>query len=71
MVIGDTMDTDILGGIQLGFTTVLVLSGGTRREDLDRFAYQPAHVVDSVQDLIDHDLVLGALPDWRQERLIA
>ena len=30
-MIGDTMETDILGGVQLGFHTVLVLSGGTKR----------------------------------------
>src|SRR5262249_39659939 len=53
VVIGDTMETDILGGVQLGFRTVLVLSGGTRREDLDRYAYQPDRVVDSIADL-DH-----------------
>ena len=32
VMIGDTMETDILGGVQLGFKTVLVLSGGTQRE---------------------------------------
>jgi NagD protein len=51
VVIGDTMDTDILGGVQLGFKTVLVLSGGTRREDLTRYAYRPDKVVDSIADL--------------------
>jgi NagD protein len=51
VVIGDTMETDILGGVQLGFQTILVLSGGTRREDLDRYAYQPDRVVDSIADL--------------------
>ena len=51
IVIGDTMETDILGGIQLGFKTILVLSGGTSREDLARFAYQPHKIVDSVADL--------------------
>ena len=55
-MIGDTMDTDILGGVQLGFHTVLVLSGGTRREDLSRYAYQAELVVDSVADL--HRLLL-------------
>src|SRR3954471_11709921 len=50
-VIGDTMDTDILGGVQLGFKTVLVLSGGTRREDLSRYAYRPDKVVESIADL--------------------
>ena len=51
IVIGDTMETDILGGVQLGFKTILVLSGGTSREDLARFAYQPDKIVDSVADL--------------------
>src|SRR5262252_7508681 len=52
-MIGDTMETDILGGAQLGFHTVLVLSGGTKREDLQRYAYRPDVVVESVGDLAD------------------
>jgi NagD protein len=51
IVIGDTMETDILGGVQLGFKTILVLSGGTRREDLCRFAYCPDKIVESIADL--------------------
>jgi NagD protein len=51
IVIGDTMETDILGGAQLGFKTILVLSGGTCRNDLTRYAYQPDKVVDSIADL--------------------
>ncbi|WP_040892144.1 HAD-IIA family hydrolase [Zavarzinella formosa] len=47
-MIGDTMETDILGGVQLGFRTVLVLTGGTKREDLDRYAYRPDLVVSSL-----------------------
>ena len=59
VMIGDTMETDILGGVQLGYRTVLVLSGGTRREDLRRFAYQPDIVIESIADL-DHDkMALG------------
>jgi ribonucleotide monophosphatase NagD (HAD superfamily) len=34
IVIGDTMETDILGGVQLGYKTILVLSGGTSVADL-------------------------------------
>ena len=48
VMIGDTMETDILGGVQLGFRTVLVLSGGTRREDIDHYAYRPDVVVTSL-----------------------
>lgn len=48
IMIGDTMETDILGGNQLGFRTILVLSGGTRQEDVQRFAYAPDEIVASV-----------------------
>ncbi len=52
-MIGDTMETDILGGVQLGFHTVLVLSGGTKEEDLERSAYRPDMVVDSLANLVE------------------
>lgn len=53
VMIGDTMSTDILGGVQLGYYTILTLTGGTARDDLDRYAYQPARIVNSIGDL-DH-----------------
>ncbi len=52
-VVGDTMETDILGGVQMGYRTVLVLSGSTCREDLAQYAYKPDVIVDSVADLCD------------------
>jgi NagD protein len=57
IVIGDTMDTDILGGAQLGFKTVLVLSGGTGRADLVRYAYRPDKIVESLAELTHNELV--------------
>lgn len=53
IMIGDTMETDILGGVQLGFHTVLVLSGGTSREDLQKFAYRPDVVVEHLAEFAD------------------
>jgi NagD protein len=50
-MIGDTMETDILGGVQMGYRTVLVLSGTTRKEDIGHYAYRPDCVVESVADL--------------------
>jgi NagD protein len=50
-MIGDTMETDIIGGVQLGYRTVLVLTGSTRLEDLRRYAYRPDLVVNSIADL--------------------
>src|SRR5580658_96047 len=52
-MIGDTMETDILGGVQLGFHTILVLSGGTKRESLKHYAYQPGLVVESLGELAE------------------
>lgn len=57
IVIGDTMETDILGGVQLSYKTILVLSGGTRRDDLLRFAYRPDKMVESIADLDHVELV--------------
>lgn len=50
-VIGDTMETDILGGAQMGCRTTLVLTGGTQRADLCQYAYQPDQVVASIADV--------------------
>jgi len=50
-IIGDRMDTDILSGVQHGMETILVLTGVTRLEDVDRYPYLPTYVVNSVADI--------------------
>lgn len=72
-MIGDTMETDILGGVQLGFQTVLVLSGGTRREDLDRCMYQPDVVVEHLAEFVEtmHRDRWRASPARPEPRLVA
>jgi len=52
IMVGDRMDTDIIGGVQAGMETVLVLSGVTRREDVHRFPYQPTCIVNSVAEIV-------------------
>lgn len=52
-MVGDRMDTDIVAGIEAGLDTVLVLTGSTRREEIDRFPYRPGRVLDSIADLVD------------------
>jgi NagD protein len=64
-IIGDTMETDILGGVQLGFHTILVLSGGTRFEDLGHYAYQPERIVESVATLADFMETNSDRPLWK------
>jgi len=51
VMIGDRMDTDIVGAVSSGMQTILVLTGVTKREDVDRFPYQPTHIVDSIADV--------------------
>ena len=51
-MIGDRMDTDIISGLEAGLRTVLVLTGSTRVEHVDRFPYRPTMVVDSIADVI-------------------
>ena len=53
IMIGDRMETDILAGTGAGIETILVLSGFAKRDEIDRFSYQPSRVVDSIADLID------------------
>ena len=68
IMIGDTMETDILGGVQMGYRTVLVLTGSTKREDLANYAYQPDMIVDSIADLSDPEKILHeVLPTMNRE----
>jgi NagD protein len=63
-MIGDTMETDILGGVQLGFHTILTLTGSTTREQLDDYTFRPELIVDSVADLADFLEASGGRPLW-------
>jgi NagD protein len=51
IMVGDRMDTDVRVGTESGLETVLVLTGVSTRDMLDRFPYRPARIVESVADL--------------------
>jgi NagD protein len=53
VMVGDRMDTDVVSGLEAGMRTVLVLTGSTRPEEVDRFPYRPSRVVPSIADLVD------------------
>ena len=53
VMVGDRMDTDIISGLEAGLRTVLVTTGSTRPEDIERFPYRPTRVVDSIADLVE------------------
>lgn len=45
------MPTDIVGGTESGLQTYLVLSGNTKREDLERYPFRPTRVYESVAEI--------------------
>ncbi len=51
VMVGDRMDTDIIGGVQSGMESVLVLSGVTRRDEVERYPYRPTWIVNSVAEI--------------------
>ena len=60
IMIGDTMETDILGGVQLGYPHD---PGAQRRhaaQDLARYAYRPDLIVDSIADLCRNGFLDGS-----------
>ncbi len=53
VMIGDRMDTDMVAGIESGLETILVLTGVTTADSVDRFPYRPHRVAESIAELID------------------
>jgi NagD protein len=53
VMIGDRMDTDVISGLEAGMRTILVLTGITGPDEIDRYPYRPSRVVASVADLLD------------------
>jgi NagD protein len=51
VMIGDRMDTDVVAGVESGIETILVLTGVTRREDVDKYPYRPSRIVGSVDEI--------------------
>lgn len=56
VMIGDRMDTDIVAGTEAGLRTILVLTGVTRPEAIDRFPYRPTLVRESVAEIEVSDM---------------
>ncbi len=52
IMVGDRMDTDIIAGMEAGMETILVLSGVTRKEEIERYPYRPTNVFASVADIV-------------------
>jgi NagD protein len=51
VMIGDRLDTDIIAGTESGLRTILVLTGVTTREEVERFPYRPTWVRESIAEV--------------------
>jgi NagD protein len=51
VMIGDRMDTDIVGGMEAGMKTCLVLSGVSKEADVPLFPYKPDYIFNSVAEI--------------------
>jgi 4-nitrophenyl phosphatase len=63
LVIGDRLDTDILGGLEAKCLTALVLTGISTQNDLDDSAYKPHFIFENLTELVDN-LILN---NWEVE----
>jgi ribonucleotide monophosphatase NagD (HAD superfamily) len=53
LIVGDNLYTDILCGIQAGVKSALVLTGISKREDVEKTGIKPDIIVESMMDLFE------------------
>jgi 4-nitrophenyl phosphatase len=52
LMVGDMLITDIKGALDLGMDAALVLTGMTRREDIEKLGIKPTFVIESLKSLL-------------------
>jgi 4-nitrophenyl phosphatase/NagD protein len=58
-MVGDRLYTDIACGTTTGITTILVLSGETKREDLEGSPFQPSLIFENLGELAEYLMAKG------------
>jgi 4-nitrophenyl phosphatase len=61
VAIGDRLNTDILGAVNAGMRSILVLTGVSSKEDIKDVDYQPTWVMDDIQAITDKLSAFGEL----------
>ena len=51
VVVGDRIYTDILVGVNAKVASVMVLTGETKMEDLEKYPYRPSYIINSIKEL--------------------
>lgn len=52
VMIGDNKDTDVVMGVESGLETILVLTGVSSRQDVERHPYRPTRIAESVAEIV-------------------
>jgi 4-nitrophenyl phosphatase len=52
LMVGDMLVTDVKGALDIGMDAALVLTGMTRRDDIEKLGITPTFVIDSLRELI-------------------
>ena len=53
VMVGDRMDTDVVAGIEAGLDTILVLSGSTSLDEVEKYPFRPGRILQSIADAIE------------------
>ncbi|MBV8929575.1 MAG: HAD family hydrolase [Mycobacteriaceae bacterium] len=53
VMVGDRMDTDVVAGIEAGLETILVLTGSTSLDEIEKYPYRPSRVLQSIAEAIE------------------
>jgi NagD protein len=53
MMVGDRMDTDVVAGIEAGLDTILVLTGSTSLDEVEKYPYRPGRILQSIAEAIE------------------
>jgi NagD protein len=53
VMVGDRMDTDVVAGIEAGLETILVLTGSTTIDEVERYPFRPSRVLPSIAEAIE------------------
>jgi 4-nitrophenyl phosphatase len=53
VAIGDRLDTDILGAINTGIRSIMVLTGVSSKEDIQNSDYEPTWVVPDIRNITE------------------
>ncbi|HEX2951517.1 MAG TPA: HAD-IIA family hydrolase [Armatimonadota bacterium] len=51
VMVGDRMATDVISGMEAGMDTILVLSGLTTRDEVERYPFRPTQILPSVREI--------------------